>query len=275
MKYLTRAIFIAALAILSSLSLLLAPLIRAASVSQGYSTVDSRLKVGMSASLSPDSTPGKQLVEAASTDNGSKFVGIVTTVDSSLLTETDKNSKIYVTSQGQTSAFASDVNGQIKKGDFLALSPLRGIVMRANSDQSLVVGTALEDFSQSGATSEDVTNINGTHRTVLVNTIKLNISPHNLTGINSQPKSFLVVLGQALTGKEVNPWQVISALVIFFILLIVEGSIVYGAARSSLIALGRNPLAKKAVYKQLIQVGVLVLVILAFGMASIYAVLIG
>jgi hypothetical protein len=60
---------------------------------------------------------------------------------------------------------------------------------------------------------------------------------------------------------------------IFFFLILVEGAIVYGATSSTIAAVGRNPLAKKIVYRQLFQVALIMLIIFGFGMSAIYALL--
>jgi len=260
------------LAVVATLAISLSP-VWAASISQGYATNDKDLKIGMLVSLSPDSTSDKRLVEQTGKKNRTRFVGIVTTINASLLTLTAKDASIYVTTEGATSVLASNLNGTIKKGDNLTVSPLKGLIMRADSNEPQVLGTALENFNTATAKSQQVNNTDGSKRTVAVGAIRIELNPHNLAGINDEQKPFLVLFGQSITGRPVNQWQVVSALVILFILLVVEGSIVYGAVHSTITALGRNPLAKKAVYKQLFQVFLLVSVILLFGMGAIYAVL--
>lgn len=245
----------------------------AASISQGYVTEDVSLKVGMAAAISTTSTSQKQIIEAATRSNADRFVGITTTVDANLVNIKTKDMSVYVTTVGQAAVFATDLNGEIKRGDFLTLSPLKGVIMRADAEETNIIGLALEDFSITGAQSEEVNNSDGTTQTVRVDSISMEISPRDVVGGGGQKKPLLVLFGQSLTGKAVSQWQILSALVIFFILLIVEGSIVYGAVHSTIIALGRNPLARKAVYKQLLQVGGFVLIILVFGSAVIYAVL--
>lgn len=246
--------------------------VSATSVSEGYKTTDKSLVVGMAAALSPESTSNNRVIERASTANQDRFVGVVTTSDANLLTLADQDSTIYVATLGDVAVYASDLNGEIKKGDFVMLSPLKGVVMRANTTDTMVVGTALETFSSEKAKAQEVTANNGSNRTVLVNKIRIELNPRNLSRSDKE-NTFLLIFGRSLTGKAVNQLQVISALVIFFFLIVVEGSIVYGAIYSSITALGRNPLARTAVYKQLFQVGLVAFVVLAFGLSAIYAVL--
>ncbi len=243
------------------------------SLSQGYQTSDSNLVVGMAASLSNTSNPSQTFIERATADNSSKYVGIVTTINASLVTLTNKTATAFVITLGNASALASDLNGQIKKGDNLTLSPLKGVIMKADSDEPKIIGSALEDFSTANSHSETVTTTKGTSKAVKIGLLKIALDAHGLAGVSTVKKPYLVLFGQSLTGRTVNQWQVIAALLIFFLLLTVEGAIIYGAVHSAIIAMGRNPLAKKQVYNQLFQVLWLVLIVLVFGGGSIYAVL--
>jgi len=201
-----------------------------------------------------------------------KFVGIVTTKDASLVTLTNQSASLYVARQGSTTAFVTDLNGSINKGDFLTASPLRGVLMRAGSEENRILGTALENFNQDTATTQELNDSAG-RRSVKVNSLKIELNPRSIAGTDEAKKPLLVLFGQSLTGKDVSQWQVFAALVVFLILLIAEGSIIYGAIHSSITSLGRNPLAKKAVYKQLLQVSGLVLLVFAFGLSTIYVLL--
>ena len=257
--------------ILFSLSLL-SPVL-ASATAQGFITNDTGLSVGMAASLSTASTPSKQLIERSNLTNMNKFVGIVTTKNSSSLTITDDSATAYVATLGEVKVFATDINGSIKRGDVLTISPLKGIVMKSSDNVSDILGTALEDYPTTGQQTVQVTTASKNQETAHINLVDINLNPHNLGTTNNPNKSFLEVLGQAITGKPINNWQVAAAIIIFFVLIIVEGSILYGAVHSSIIAIGRNPLARKSVFRQLLQASIVVIIILAFGTATIYAVL--
>jgi len=245
--------------------------VSAASIAQGYTSTDSNLVVGMAASLSPASSSEDRVVERASTSNRAKFVGIVTTSNANLLTLTSNGLPVVVATTGEATAIISDLNGAIHKGDYVAVSPLRGVLMKAGGTEVNAIGTALEDLG--GAEDQQISTNNGS-RTVKVGTARIEISPSSIAlATNDQSKSILHNLGMGLAGRTVSDWQVLTAMIIFLVILIIEGSLVYGAIHSTIIALGRNPLAHDEVYKQLFQVLLAVLGILAFGMATIYAVI--
>jgi len=245
--------------------------VSAASIAQGYTSTDTDLVVGMAASLSPASSSEDRVVERASTSNKAKFVGIVTTRDANLVTLTSNGLPVVVATTGEATAIISDVNGAVHKGDYLAVSPLKGILMKAGDTEVNAIGSALEDL---GSTQDQQITTDSGSRTVKVGTARIEISPTSIAlASNDQNKSLLHNLGEGLAGRTVSDWQVLTAMIIFLVILIIEGSLVYGAIHSTIIALGRNPLAHDEVYKQLFQVLLAVLGILAFGMATIYAVI--
>lgn len=246
----------------------------ALNIAQGYHTSDSSIGVGMAVSMSNDSTPENPTVELSKRGNLEKFVGIVTTVDETLLSFPERNSNVLVANSGDVTAFMTDISGQVKKGDTLTISPLAGMLMKASDDDTFVVGTAIEDANSTVDTKEIHTDQNNT-KTVVVSSQKVNLQPHFRQVLTKKSESsFLVIFGESITGgKSVSQTQVIVALLLFFITLAVEGSIIYGAVQSSISAIGRNPLAKKAVYKQLLQVSWISLLILTFGFGAIALVL--
>ncbi len=245
----------------------------AVSISKGYSTTDTSLKINMIASQTKNSSDGNELVERANNGNKGKVVGIVTTIDSSLITLSNSNAQVYVTTSGDADVYVSDLNGDIKQGDYIVVSPLTGIGMKAADSDTQVVGAALEDFNKDKAITQKVSTKEGSERTVLINKVKINVDPHDRSLDAAEQKPYLVLFGQSITGKTVTQAQVIVALVIFFLLLIVEGSIIYGAIHSSIISVGRNPLARTALFKQLFQVSWLAFIVLLFGLGSIYIIL--
>lgn len=246
----------------------------ATGISQGYATTDTDLRQNMIVALSADSSDTKPLIERSGTNNRGKTVGIVTTINSNLLTLTNSEAQVHVTTSGEAQTFVSDLNGEIKKGDFITVSPLLGIGMKAGNQDTLVVGIALEDFNTSLATSQSVSTTQGSDRTVLVGTVRLSVEPQELApGAKQQDTPFLLLFGKSVTGKSVTQVQVIVAMVLFLLLLIVEGSIIYGAIHSTIISIGRNPLARTALFRQLLQVSWMALLVLVFGAGAIYAVL--
>jgi len=100
----------------------------------------------------------------------------------------------------------------------------------------------------------------------------------NVTYYYAQPDKTLIPaalqnLANALAGKTVDSLPIIISCVIFIITLIVVVSIIYSMIRSSIISVGRNPMAQSAVYRDVIQLSALVLGILAVAVIAIYVIL--
>ena len=245
----------------------------AASIAQGYVTSDTDLVVGMAASLNAESATKTQNVVRSGTSNKAKFVGIITTKNANLLTLTNNNSTVVVATSGEVYAFVTDINGVVKKGDNLSISPIKGLLMKSESNEVSVVGSALEDAAGKISTKQNIDVSGGKIQEISVTSLQLEVNPRNIAGGDTKNQSFLRILGQNVAGKQVSDWQAIIALVVFLLLLVVEGSLIYGSVHSSITALGRNPMARDAVYRQLAQVLLAVLAVLAFGVAIIYLVL--
>ncbi len=60
---------------------------------------------------------------------------------------------------------------------------------------------------------------------------------------------------------------------LFLVTLIVVVSIIYSMIHSSIISVGRNPMSQAAVYRNVIQLSILIVIILAVSVSSIYLVL--
>lgn len=242
-----------------------------AEIGQGFSTKETDLIQGMAVGLSLESTDQQQFIEALTTSNKHRFLGVITSREANVVTATESDDNVIVSTGGQAEVLASDLNGSINKGDSLSASPIKGIVMRAEPNESVLVGYALEDFNNTTLTSQSVTDTQGNKQNVKIGSISVKLGSKKST--EDKPQSFLTLVGESITGKPVSQLQVAAALLLMFVLLTVEGSIIYGATHSSIQAVGRNPLAKKSVYKHLVQILITAVLILVFGLVGIYLIL--
>lgn len=265
--------FSKALIIVGGVSVILPVLVMASNISRGFYSKDPNIKPGHAVSLKFNNTNDVQEIELSTRVNRDKFVGITTTKDASSVAISNNTTNIYVITSGQAYAIAADINGQIKSGDPVSISPLDGVIMKSDQDEAHVIGIALEDFNQDNAKKQQVQQSNAPNRDVYINTVKIELGVRTKALASDKSEPFLLLFGRSLTGKEVSQWQIVSALVILFIVLVVEGSIIYGATHSTIQAIGRNPLATKVVYRQYVRVLITALLILVFGGISIYAIL--
>jgi hypothetical protein len=245
----------------------------ASAIARGYATDDPSLQPGMVAALSDTSTADSPKVKRASQDDGDKIVGVTTTPEKELVTITSGGQEVYVQITGEVDAFVSDVNGAVKKGDLLTISPILGVLMKADSDARLIIGVALEDLNESVAETKSI-NDGSTNRDVKVVKTRLNLDRKAAANQGGTAGSSLERLGEAITGKhDVNEVQVIAALLIFLMVLVAEGAIMYGSVSSSITALGRNPMARKIILKELSRVVVITFGVLVVGLLAIYGIL--
>lgn len=252
-----------------ALFLLLSP-VAVQAIARGYTTTDAGLETGMVVVLSLDPSV-TNTVERATQDNNNRVIGIVTTIDNSFVTVGSSSSKVLVESEGQVNAYVSDIGGAVHKGDLLVVSPLKGILMKNNPNVPAVV-IAIASETPENTTSYSYNDNGKTKQTEIAN-VKVNLNhPGGGSGI-SQSDSSLARIGRSLVGRQVGETRVVVAMILFFIVLIAEGGILYGAISSAITALGRNPLARKIIRKELLRVVIIAVLVLAFGVAAVYGIL--
>ena len=254
------AVFISLITVISSVG----------AIGRGYATDDAALQTGMVVALS---TEGSSKVERATQQNLDRVVGIVTTYDKSSVTVASNTSKVLVESEGEVEAYVSDIAGTVEQGNLLTLSPLKGVLMKAQDNSSdRIIGIAAETVTSETEGSTYALEQGDKKETQIVK-IKININQLGSSNASAQDESALAKLGQSIVGKDVGEIRVAVALILFVIVLIAEGGIIYGAVSSSIIALGRNPMARKIIRREMIQVSFVALAVLLAGLGAVYAVL--
>lgn len=241
----------------------------AAAIARGYSTEDIGLQTGMVVSLSAEGNDDK--VERATQEASSRAVGVITTIENSLVSVSSGTGKVLVESEGQVDTYVSDINGAVKKGDLLVLSPLKGILMRGDEQSpAKIIGIAAQDITETSAYQfQD----GGATKDTKIAKIKIDLSYLGASSGANPADSALARLGRAIVGKDVGEIRVLIALIVFLIVLIAEGGILYGAISSAITALGRNPLARKIIRAELLRVVLVAVSVLLVGLGSVYAIL--
>lgn len=244
---------------------------------RGYRTQDPSIENGMVVAAKEvavlDGTT-TTYVEKSSTSRADRTIGIVVDQQVGPVTSSEPGSTVYVATNGAAIAYVSSVNGEVKKGDLLVASPIEGVLMRSTLGTSGVIGIAMQDFpADSNAETVQLQTINGKSAETRVAMLQVNMDTKTTKNSANASKSILQRIGEALVRREVTPTQAFIATVIFVLLLIVVGGIIYAAVSSSIISLGRNPFARKTILRSLLQVTILVAVVLAVGLGAIYWVL--
>lgn len=243
----------------------------AALISQGYSA-ESTLPTGSIVSLKDNSTSD---VRASNSDSISSILGVVINDSGSQLSiSSGKGTQLQVATSGVEQVFVSNFNGDLVSGDQITASPISGVGMKVTTS-SKVLGVAQDKFPNSTSTDQSYEDKSKQKHSVKLGQIPVLI---NVAYFYKQPDKTIVPaalqnIANALAGKKVNALPIIVSVAIFIVTLIVVVSIVYSLIHSSIISVGRNPMSQAAVYRNVLQLSLLVVVILVVSVVSIYMVL--
>jgi hypothetical protein len=248
------------------------------SVTQSYNAGASVLPSMFVEFESKDKTSVKPL---DSTDI-SNMLGVVVPSSNATIVLSPQNvtsQQVLVASSGSYDALVSTQNGPIKTGDYLTISALPGVAMKADSNQTLVVGRAVDNFNGTNAISSvSLKNLQNKAINVSIGRIAVNIqlapSPLYLKSKNT----ILVFLTRAeydVTNKAVSPPRTYLCGLVFLGTILITIIVLYTGTRSALIAIGRNPLAKRPISMSLLKTIFAGVLVFATGTAGVYLILSG
>lgn len=187
-----------------------------------------------------------------------KTIGIVN-LKPAVAFEVKMEIKTYpVISSGIVYVRVNTGNGGIKKGDLIASSTTPGVGMKA-TQSGYVVGSALDDFSESGVGKIP---------------LYLNLHPYYLGSTTSQ--SLWSIFNLGALGAFEKPSTVLKYIIagILVIISLVAGFFSFGMlARTGVEALGRNPLAGRTIQVGIALNVIITVAIIASGLAIAYLVL--
>ena len=180
------------------------------------------------------------------------MVGVAVASDDSLLAVDADSGRTQVATSGSADVLVSTLNGDIKVGDQIAVSPFNGVGIKAVPG-SHIIGQAQVGFNGGqGAITQTVTDRDGKEKEIKVGLVTVNISVGtDTTSGGGEDLNALQRAAQSLTGHTVSTTRVIIALVVAVVTLMILITLIYGSIYSSIISIGRNPLAKYAVFRTL------------------------
>ncbi|HSW79405.1 MAG TPA: hypothetical protein VLG47_01375 [Candidatus Saccharimonadales bacterium] len=250
-------------------------LVSAQAVVQSYGT-DTQLSPGIIVQLdAKDPTKVKPATQSAI----DKIHGVVVSPNDapvSLQTSTDSR-QAYVATTGSYNVLVSDQQGAIAKDDYIALSSVAGVGMKAGPTDTIVLGKALNSFDGKKNVVATSQLKGGDSSQIHLGYVGLDLSlSHNPLYKNSTKTEFQAALerfAQSVAHKPVSLIHIYMALAILFISVIVSGVMMYTGLRGSMLAIGRNPMAKSHILKAMIQSILVSIVILVVGIAGVYLLL--
>ena len=194
----------------------------------------------------------------------------------SLTPQTVSTQQVLVASSGRYSLLVSTQNGAIKSGDYLTMSSLPGIGMKADATQSLVVGRAVSSLNGTnniGVVS--LKNSQGKSSSVSIGRISADIqlAPNPLHLKNSSVLALLTRAEFDVTSKTVSPIRTYLSGLIFLATTTTTIVVLFSGTRAAIIASGRNPLARSIIGRSLLKTVVVGLLVFAAGTAAVYLIL--
>jgi len=248
-------------------------------VTQGYYS-DASLQQGLIVQLKPGD-PNK--VQALSQSSESDMLGVVVAPSDApvALSKDVTKEQTYVATYGQYDVLVSTQNGAIKAGDAIAISSLDGVGMKSDSSRASILGKAVEDFDGKTTTQStaQLKDSGGGKTTVAIGRIPVNINVAHNPSYNPPVASqegvptFLSKAAQVVTNKPVGAVRIYASLVVLILTVIVAGIMLYSGVRNSMVSIGRNPLAKRSILRNLIQVVLIGLIIFIIGLIAVYLLL--
>lgn len=250
-----------------------AGILHAQSVTQGYGT-DETLQKGMIVGLE-EGDPTK--VRSINLDQIDSILGVVVDPNASPITLSDEEERAFVATIGRYDVFVSTQNGTIHPNDYVTVSSLNGIGMLATFEESEILGRAISGFDGSGTVIGEatLTDTAGNTRNVKIGRIQVDIGIANnpLAKSAAVTPEWLGRVGQAIAGKSLSPARIYISTAIFLIGSFIAGAILYAGIRSSIIAIGRNPLSKKSILRGLVQVIFTSLIVFIISVGGVYLLL--
>lgn len=242
-----------------------------ANISKSYRS-DDQIINGSLVSLDAQKT---DYVVQSNTKNGNKLLGVAVAANDSLLAVNPNDGSVQVATSGTATALVSDLNGSVKVGDQIGVSPFDGIGMKITGG-GRVLGLAQTELNSNttGAEKKIVKDASGRDTTIYVGFVRVTLGAGSSTasGTNSDTQQLnpFQKIAKNLTGHTVSTWRVVLSLVIVVVALISLITLTYAAIFGSIISVGRNPLGAHNVFKTLWVVLGMAILIAMVGAAAVY-----
>lgn len=185
----------------------------------------------------------------------------------------------FVSVSGTYQVLVSTQGGQISGGDYVTLSSINGVAMKASTEEKTVFGRANSSFDGKGVTL-GTTTLNDTSgkasKKVALGSIPVTIdirSNPNEKSTKTQVPELLERIGQAIAEKEVSPIRIYLSMAITAVSLIAAIAVLYSGVRNGIISIGRNPMSKKSIFRALLEVILTSILILIIGLFAVYLLL--
>lgn len=245
-------------------------------VAEGYSS-NTILQPGMIVKLD---NKNSTTVDPLTLSDVSKMLGVVVSSTAATITLGNNNAvnQVYITNYGRHDVLVSNQNGPIKVGDYITISNVSGIGMKADGSESLVLGQAAGNFNGKAnvAGTTNLIESNGLKKNVAFGLVPVDISIASnplVLGPKGLP-TFLKKVTSFATNKSVSAIRVYLSMFIVLVGVILSITVIYAGVKNGLISLGRNPLARRTISGSLIRIVIAGIIIFGISLGAAYAILI-
>lgn len=242
-------------------------------LTQGFKT-DDALQRGMMVRLSKTDS-GK--VTFLTNDSVDEMSGVVVSRNDSPLTVSDDSQQVFVANSGQYEVLVSNQNGNIGIGDYVTISALAGVGMKAGNTQQLILGKSVNGFDPNNGSlsSTKLKTASGQEQTVNLGftTVDIDITRNPLLKGEAQVPTALRKIAEGIAQKDVPANRIYAAIGVMIMTSLISMIVLYAGIRSAMIALGRNPLSRKTIMRSMIQVVIISLIIFLCGIFGVYLLL--
>ncbi len=245
---------------------------RAQSITQGYkSSGDAQNGMIVHFKIGSAGT-----VEPLNQKNELTMLGVVVSnIESPVSLSDTSQVQVYVATFGEYTVLVSTQNGRIKAGDRISMSSIDGIGMKSDNERQVILGKALQDFADTSNADGHI-DLKGVGK-VAVGRILVDIGVSRNPGYSADAvpnvPTFLVKAARAVSSKPITALRLYSGLAILFVAIVVAGMVLFAGARSGMSAVGRNPLAKRSIFRSMITVVLMALIIVTLGLVAVYLLL--
>lgn len=184
----------------------------------------------------------------------------------------------YVAVSGTYNVLVSTQGGAIDSGDYVALSSIDGIGMKASTAEKTVFGRAAASFDGTALTlgTTELKDSTGATKKVTLGTIPVSINIQRNPNIKSTKvnvPNWLERLGVQIAEKQISPIRIYLSMGITAVSLITAIVMLYAGVRNAIVAIGRNPMTKRSVFRALLEVILTSILILVIGLFAVYLLL--
>lgn len=247
----------------------------AQSVTQSY-TSDVPLQRGMIVGLKKDDL---RKVEPVNYDQFDRIMGVVIGANDTSILLGKEGEKAYVAKVGRYSVLVSNQTGDIAAGDYVTVSAVSGIGMKATDRDPVILGKALNAFKSSDSAqvigTATIKDSAGKEHQIKIGhtTVDVSIGKNPKLKTDDTLPKVLQRASELIAGKPVAPLRVYMSLLLLAIATAISGSLIYSAVRSSLVSIGRNPLSKRSIIRGMFQVVLIGLMVFLSGVFGVYLLL--